>query len=108
MSMMAKSQKGNSKRGPAKQNHSLFPLLLILGGAGILLAVLLAFSNRSSPNPVAIEVTGTPRLKADKQSIEMGDVKLGTTVKASFEVANVGDQPLRFTKAPYIEVVEGC
>lgn len=29
-------------------------------------------------------------------------------VSVMFEVANTGDQPLRFKEKPYVEVVEGC
>jgi hypothetical protein len=29
-------------------------------------------------------------------------------VEVSFQLTNVGDQALRFSKAPYIEVLEGC
>lgn len=105
---MAKSQKVNGKRGPAMQTPNRLPFFLILGGAAILIAALLIISNQSPPNPAGIEVTGTPRLKTDKQTIQMGDVKLGTSVKASFVLTNVGDQPLRLTKAPYVELIEGC
>ena len=33
---------------------------------------------------------------------------LGKTVQVDFKLTNVGDQPLTFTEAPYVEVVEGC
>jgi hypothetical protein len=54
------------------------------------------------------EVTGAPRLKVDKESIDLGDQKVGHLVSASFEITNVGDQPLRITEAPYVEVAAGC
>jgi hypothetical protein len=38
----------------------------------------------------------------------LADVKLGQPVKVSFIITNVGDQPLRFSEQPYVEVVEGC
>jgi hypothetical protein len=53
-------------------------------------------------------VTGAGALKPDKDKIDLGDVHLGNTVSASFQVTNVGSKPLHFTKAPYIQVVEGC
>jgi hypothetical protein len=56
----------------------------------------------------APEVTGAPRLKVDKESIDLGDRQVGHLVSAAFEITNVGDQPLRFTEAPYIEVAAGC
>jgi hypothetical protein len=55
-----------------------------------------------------VEVQGAPKLKLDQPKIDLGDVKLGQTVSASFTVSNVGDQPLKFSEAPYIEVIEGC
>jgi hypothetical protein len=47
-------------------------------------------------------------LKADKEKVDLGQVKLGQNVKVAFVLTNVGDKPLRFTEAPYIEVKEGC
>lgn len=54
------------------------------------------------------EVTGAPRLKIDQESIDLGDRKVGQVVNVSFEITNVGDQLLRFTEAPFVEVVAGC
>jgi len=53
-------------------------------------------------------LAGAPRLSADKPQIDLGDVRLGQTVQASFEIANTGGQTLRLAQAPAIEVVEGC
>jgi hypothetical protein len=54
------------------------------------------------------QVNGQPARQVDKEKVDFGDVKLGQTVEAKFAVTNVGDQPLRFTAKPYIEVIEGC
>ena len=56
----------------------------------------------------AIEVTGQPRIKVDREAVDLGDIALGTPVKTVFALTNVGDQPLRFTPPSYVEVVEGC
>jgi hypothetical protein len=75
-------------------------LLLIFGALSLL---------GGSKNPkAAIEVTGQPRLKVDQEVVDLGDIPLGTTVETAFLLTNVGDQPLRVTQPPYIEVVEGC
>jgi hypothetical protein len=44
----------------------------------------------------------------DKEQVDLGNIPLGQTVEVTFNVANVGDQQLRFTEAPYVELVEGC
>jgi hypothetical protein len=99
-----------SHKRPSRHRQSanaLGPTLLVLGG--MLLIGLTAFlfwrGNAASFTP---EVTGAPRLKADREEVNLGDVRLGQTVQVSFEISNVGDKPLRFTGEPYVEVVEGC
>ncbi len=77
------------------------------GVALIAFVVLQAASNNSTPPPAPL-VTGGPALQVDKENVDFGNVALGQTVEAKFEVTNVGDQPLRFTQEPYIEVLEGC
>ncbi len=62
----------------------------------------------TATSQVTPEVNGAPRLKADRETIDLGKVQLGKNAQAVFELANVGDQPLRFAETPYIEVVEGC
>ncbi len=81
--------------------------ILAAGVALIALVVIQAISSNSTPPPPPL-VTGGPALQVDKEKVDFGDVTLGNTVEAKFEVANVGDQPLRFTQKPYIEVIEGC
>jgi hypothetical protein len=82
---------------------------IIVALAGVALVGLAFWGLRGKPaNTANIEVTGAPSLKADKEQVDLGDVKLGQTVEVSFQLTNVGDQTLRFSEAPYIEVVEGC
>ena len=89
------------------QNSAWLPILAVVGG--ILLIALATFALRdNSTSKATIEVKGSPSLKANKEKVDLGDVKLGQTVEVSFQLTNVGDQTLRFTKEPYIEVVEGC
>ena len=96
------------KRPTRKPKPVLWPALLVLGGALLLgLTAFLAWRG-TAPANFTPEVTGAPRLKADKEKVDLGDVKLGQTVQVAFEIANTGDRPLRFTETPYVEVVEGC
>ena len=83
-------------------------LLTLLGGFLLLgLAAFLARPDRSAPS-APVEVTGAPRLKVDRETVDLGEVALGQNVEVSFQVANVGDRQLRLTGEPYIEVMEGC
>lgn len=102
------SQKNNKKYSRRQAQKSSLSLWLLLGG-GLLLIIgaVFVFSRPSGPQ-TEIEVTGASRLKVDKEEVNLGDVKLGQTVEASFQLTNVGDKTLQFTKAPYIEVKEGC
>jgi len=89
--------------------RSRTPLFLALGGAVVLVIAGLGLWATRKPTTVSgAEQTGAPRLQADQDKIDLGDVKLGQTVKVSFKLSNTGGQPLLFSEAPYIEVVEGC
>jgi cell division septal protein FtsQ len=96
------------KYGRRHKQKSSWPLVVsAIGGLVLIIVAIFAFSQPSKPK-AEIEVTGSPSLKVDKEKVDLGNVKLGQTVQVSFQIANVGDQVLRFTKDPYIEVKEGC
>lgn len=105
-------KKTTNKTGKEGSTSGKLNIPLILVGGGILLIVLAAgyiFATSRSPEAGStVEVSGAPALKVDKEQIDFGDVKVDTPVSASFEISNVGDQPLRFSKLPVVEVVEGC
>lgn len=84
--------------------------LSMIGIGGLLLVLVAAFLIKAAqPGPkAAVEVAGSPSLKVDKENVDLGYVKLGKTVDVSFLLTNVGDQPLKLSEAPYVEVVEGC
>jgi hypothetical protein len=97
-----KAQGKSEKPGPA---------IILIGGGVILLllaAVFVYTSSRSPKSDLPLEVSSAPALKVDQERIDFGDVKVDTPVTARFEIANVGDQPLRFSQVPKVEVVEGC
>ena len=96
------------KRPAPASKPSLVPFALIFSSA-ILFGVTVFMLLRGNASPkAAIEVKGSPALKVDKDSVDLGDVKLGQTVQVSFQISNAGDQPLRFAEKPYVEVKEGC
>ena len=101
--MSQKSRRRVARRGPP-----LATILAIVGGLALVGVALSALFGRGSTRPATIEVTGQPRLKVDQELVDLGNVRLGQTVDASFVLTNVGDRALRFEEGPYIEVVEGC
>jgi hypothetical protein len=50
-----------------------------------------------------IEVFGAPRLKVDRQYVDLGEIKFDNPVAVSFQVTNVGDKPLEYMESPYME-----
>lgn len=90
-----------------KQQHRWLPLLLTLGG--LALVGLAFFALRDQPVPgAAIEVTGSPSLKVNQEMVDLGNMKFNQLADVSFQITNVGDRTLRFSKEPFIEVVDGC
>ena len=85
--------------------------LILTIGAGLLVVVSLVFTlvkNVSRTNPELIEVAGRPAIKVDQEVIDYGYKKWNTTAAFDIRVTNVGDQTLRFSESPYVEVLEGC
>ncbi len=102
------SQQKNKKSLRHHKKKQPWPtILLIAGGALLIIGAILAFNRPSQPK-ADIEVNGSASLKVDKEKVDLGKVKLGQTVDVKFSLTNVGDQTLRFTKTPYVEVLEGC
>ena len=77
-------------------------LLLIIGGLSIIWA-----SSDTAP-PATPVVTGAPRLAVDQTTIDEGYVKLGTSIRTTFHLRNIGDEPLHILGEPIVELVEGC
>ena len=65
------------KRPQPRPRSSPWPLLLVTGGL-VLLAVVgyWLWPGNASPK-VNVEVQGAPALKADREQVDLGDVKLG-------------------------------
>ncbi len=104
--MSQRKYRQNSKK-PKVQKRNWVPYLL--GLSLVLLAGLVFFVLRKDAPPKAeVEVTGAPSLRVDQEKIDLGVIKFNQPAEASFQLTNVGDQTLRFSEDPYIEVAEGC
>jgi hypothetical protein len=98
-----------ASKSARERRRRWLPLAFFAAGIVLLGGVIwVALGGRTSTSTVPIEITGAPRLKADQQRVDLGDIRLGRTVEVSFQLANVGDQTLTFAEAPYITVAEGC
>lgn len=99
---------------PRKKGRGLFLAIMALGS--IVAIALLSFlvwslatgGEAGGDAKVTPEVTGAPKLKADRDVLDLGEIKLGNTVEATFMLSNAGDRPLLIAEKPYIEVLEGC
>ena len=100
--------KASKKIAPPKRQRFPIWLPLIIVAGVALVVVALTSGNRAATPAFTPEVSGAPALQVDKEKVDFGNVTLGQTVEAKFEVANVGDRPLQFTGKPYVEVLEGC
>jgi hypothetical protein len=102
---MSQHNKNHPRHGRKKQPWPV--ILLFAGGLLLVIGAVFAFKKPAEPKAV-IEVAGAPSLKVDQEKVDLGNVKLGQTVEVKFKLTNVGDQTLRFSKAPYVEVLKGC
>jgi len=102
------SEHKNKKHLRHSRKNQLWPMILLLAGGVLLVIGAVSVLNKPSQPKATIEISGAPSLKVDREKVDLGNVKLGQTVEVKFQIMNVGDQTLRFSKAPYIEVLEGC
>lgn len=91
-----------------KAQGNLVPLWLALAGLLLIAGALFVFLNNGHQTRADIQVKGAPRLSVEKTTIDHGNVRLGTPIRDEVRVTNIGDQPLRFSEAPYLKVLEGC
>ena len=103
---------GSQKKKTSKARPERAPMWVRMtwGGLTLSLAVLAVFLifQAATHSAYVPEVEGNPSLQVDEAEIDLGDVKLGRYVNASFDVRNVGDMPLRFSREPWVTAVAGC
>ena len=99
-----KSAKNNVLLREPRQGPPLWLwVVMIIGLLGVAAGIVLT---QSGGKPGA--ASGPPQLTIDQEVINLGDVPLGQAVTATFTITNTGGEMLRFTKAPWIEVMDGC
>lgn len=76
--------------------------LVIIGIAVVLL------TRSGTPSNYTPEYTGGPRLALEQDFYDYGYLRLNTTVTTDVEISNVGDEPLKISEIPVVEVREGC
>lgn len=94
-----------------RKKRNRFPAWLLLAVAGGVILIALgfqAFRSRNPQKPAEVSTGGAPRLQADQEKIDLGDVRLGEYVQVAFTLTNTGSQTLKIKQEPYIEVAEGC
>jgi hypothetical protein len=98
-----------TKRPQPTHSKNNLPIWLIIGGIGLILILSAVFLSGIGREKADIQVTGTPKIQVEQEVYDYGVVKLGgVPIRTVVKVTNVGDQTLRFSEPPYIEVLEGC
>ncbi len=109
-----KKNRRSKKRGAANQISWIWAG--IAGGVVLIIAAIALLARQNdSPSQKTFDpnfeptVTGAARVEVLPQdTIDYGDVKLGTSINTVFNVRNIGDEPLMVLGEPQVEVVQGC
>jgi hypothetical protein len=103
---MGKTRDRDVSKKPRITSLSKF---IMLWAAATLVLLGIVYGYRSlTATPFVPEVTGQPSLAVDQNELDFGDVRFNRYVTAEFDVTNVGDVLLRFTRNPWVTVAEGC
>lgn len=107
------TKKRYSKKVKASPKRRFPWLWLAVGGAVLLVIGGLSLVWTSSNSAVVTldvtpEVIGAPRLAVDQDIIDEGYIKLNNTIRTTYRLRNVGDEPLYILGEPQVELAEGC
>ena len=97
-----------SRRNASPLKRYLPQIAIGVGALVVAAAGLLLVTRKGNPQDYVPEYTGGPRIALDQEVYDYGYVELNTVVTTDVEISNVGDQPLRITDTPQVQVLEGC
>jgi hypothetical protein len=112
--------KSKVKKAPDRKKSSPWPIVLMVGGVILVVAVIAGSQFFKPGQPTEDTGTGTPSLaisnmtsspeaQIDGLKVDFGDMKLGTELASlKLTLSNSGEKALKFTKAPYIQLADGC
>ena len=112
--------KSKRKRVQVNEKRSPWPIVMVLGGLA-LVAVVIAGSlifrpgqdeettGTGTPTLAIDNITSSPEAQIGGLKVDFGDMKLGTELASvTLTLANRGNKALNFTKAPFIQLADGC
>ena len=106
---MSKQRRGTRKhrqqsRGIAVPKKWL-PLIGITIGLLVVVASVIVIAAHPAGEP---RVIGAPAIEVEQSFFDLGDMHFNKMAQVTYQIKNVGDQPLRILETPHVQVVEGC
>ncbi len=96
------------RRQQEERNNNLKTAIPVVAGIIILLAVGYAFFTQANQSSQPVTGAVGPRLQVDRDQIELGRQHLGNTVRAVFNLKNVGDGTLSLNVPRTVTLLQGC
>jgi hypothetical protein len=105
---MSKNTRGTRKRqrpGTAAPLKKWLPLIIVVALSVIGAAAIIIGNGAAAVDP---EVTGAPAIEIEQTVFDLGELHFNQIAQVTYQIKNVGDQPLRILETPTVQVVEGC
>ena len=96
------------RRQQEERNRNLRTAIPVVAGIIILLAVGYAFLAQANQSSSPANGGAGPRLQVDRDQIDLGRQRLGNTVRAVFNLKNVGDGTLSLNVPRTVTLLQGC
>jgi hypothetical protein len=96
------------RRQQEERNKNLKTAIPVVAGIIILLAVGYAFFTQANQSSQPVTGAVGPRLQVDRDQIDLGRQPLGKSVRAVFNLKNVGDSTLNLNVPRTVTLLQGC